>query len=304
MHELGHVLGLDHPDQARQTVTAIMNARVSDLDRLQADDVSGARSLYGTPPNAPALERDGRLANISTRGRVGTGDYVMIAGFVVADAPKRVMIRALGPSLPLSDTLADPVLRLHDATGRVIAANSNWRDSQLQEIAGTGIPPSHDAEAALLVTLGPGAFTAIVSGTDSTSGRALVEVYDFAPESGRLTNISTRGYVGTGDDVLIGGFVISGPEAKGVAVRGLGPSLRSSVPGVLPDTSLELYNGNNQPLIAASGWPQGATHPLAPPDPAESAIFYGLVPGSFTAILKSPSGATGIGLIEVYDTAP
>jgi hypothetical protein len=308
LHELGHVLGLDHPNQAGQSVTAIMNSRVNDLDRLQQDDIAGARSLYSIPANPPPLDRNGRLANISTRGRVGTNDNVLIAGFVVADAPKRVLIRALGPSLPLADTLADPVMTLHDNSGAVIASNNNWRDTQPQEIAATGISPSRDSEAAILVTLSPGAFTAIVSGAGGSSGGALVEVYDLTPESGRLTNISTRGHVGTDDNVIIGGFVIDGPEPKRVAVRGLGPSLRASVPGVLPNTALELRNGNGALLASNAGWQNGssevANYGLAPSDPAESAIVYELVPGSFTVILKSPTGATGIGLIEVYDVLP
>ncbi|MFL6528700.1 MAG: matrixin family metalloprotease, partial [Chthoniobacterales bacterium] len=225
LHELGHALGLDHPDAHGQKVVAIMNSHASDVDRLQQDDVSGARSLYGTPDNAPALTRNGRLANISTRGRVGTGDSVMIGGFIIKDATKRVLIRALGPSLPLTGTLTDPVLELHNRNGDVIASNNNWNDTQRQEIAATGLAPDIDRESAIVMTLPAEPFTAIVSGNNSTTGAALVEVYNLSPENGRLANISTRGFVGTGDNVLIGGFIIDGPESKKVVVRGIGPSL-------------------------------------------------------------------------------
>ena len=308
LHELGHVLGLEHPNQAGQHVSAIMNSQVSDLDRLQQDDVAGARSLYGAASNPPALNRNGRLTNISTRGRVATGDSVMIAGFVVEDAPKRVLIRAVGPSLPLPETLADPVLSLHNSNGDKIASNNNWREAQEQDISGTGVAPSHDLESAIVATLGPGAFTAIVSGAGGTSGGALVEVYDLAPDQGRLTNISTRAHVGVDDNVAIAGFAINGPETKRVVIRGLGPSMRSSVTGQLPNTVLSLHNGTGALLSSNSGWqnasPQASTYGLGPSDPGDSAIVYELVPGNFTAILRSPTGASGIGLIEVYDINP
>lgn len=308
LHELGHVLGLEHPNQAGQQVAAIMNSQVSDLDRLQHDDIAGARSLYGTPPNSPPLIRNGRLANISTRGRAGTGDNVMIAGFVVTDAPKRVLIRAIGPSLPLPETLGDPVLNLHNSNGDVIASNNNWRDSQQQDIAATGIAPSQDLESAIVATLGPGAFTAVVAGNGGTSGGALVEFFDLSAEQGRLTNLSTRANVGVGDNVAIAGFVINGPEAKRVVIRGLGPSLRSSVAGALPDSSLSLHNAQGALFTSNAGWQNGpgdvASYGLAPSDPADSALVCELAPGHFTAILRSPAGATGIGLIEVFDVAP
>lgn len=309
LHELGHVLGLDHPDQHGQVVTSIMNAHVSDINLLQQDDVAGARSLYGTPANAPPLTRNGRLANISTRGVVGTGDNVMIAGFIVTDDTKRVLIRALGPSLPLTGTLDDPVLELHNRNGDIIASNNNWADTQQQDIAATGLSPGNSRESAIVMTLPAESFTAVVSGNNGTTGAALVEVYNLTPDSGQLANLSTRGFVGTGDDVLIGGFIIDGPESKKVVLRGIGPSLSAfGVAGALPDTTLQLFNGNGEMLASNTGWQSGdgevQLYHLAPSDPRESAITRELVPGLFTAILRSPSGATGIGLVEVYDVVP
>ncbi len=308
LHELGHALGLDHPDQYGQILSAIMNSRVSDVFELQQDDIDGLRSLYGAPATPPPASGNGRLANISTRVRVGTAERVMIGGFIIRDAPKKLLLRALGPSLPLADTLRDPVIELHDDRGAIVAANNDWRETQAQEIRDSTLPPSNDAEAALVVTLAPGAYTAIVSGNHETSGLGLVEIYDLTPGSGRLANISTRGHVDTGNNVMIAGFIIVGPQSKTVVVRALGPSLRSALPSALGDTALELRNGNGDLLTAASGCPGCAGSPdyagLAPSDPAESAIIQRLVPGNFTAILRSPTGMNGIGLVEVYDVSP
>ncbi len=308
LHELGHALGLDHPDQARQIVSAVMNSHVSDVERLQADDVSGVQSLYGANATAPALDRNGRLSSISTRGRVSSGEAVMIGGFEIKDGTKRVLIRGIGPSLPLPNDLADPVLTLYNRNGDVIASNDNWKESQRAEIETTGYAPRFDSESAIVATLPPEPFTAIVSGKSGTSGVALVEVYNLTPESGRLASISTRGYVGTGDDVLIGGFIIEGPEPKTVVLRGIGPSLSAyGVTNPLPATSIQLFNGNSVPLTSNTGWQNGNggfSTGLTPPDPRESALSSTLAPGAYTVILRGANDATGIGLVEIYDVSP
>jgi hypothetical protein len=124
------------------------------------------------------LTTDSKLANISTRGFVQTGDNVMIGGFIIlGNEDENVLIRAIGPSLPLADTLADPLLELHDADGSILAMNDNWRDTQEAEIQATGIPPTNDAESAIISTLAPGNYTGIVSGVGDTTGLALVEAY-------------------------------------------------------------------------------------------------------------------------------
>jgi hypothetical protein len=121
---------------------------------------------------------DAKLANISTRGFVQTGDNVMIGGFIVLGTlDETVLIRAIGPSLPVSNTLADPTLELHDADGATVASNDNWRDTQEAEIEATGLPPNDDAESAILSTLAPGGYTAIVRGVGDTTGVALIEAY-------------------------------------------------------------------------------------------------------------------------------
>ncbi len=309
LHELGHSLGLDHPNEKNQAVLAIMNANVSNLDHLQADDVAGAQSLYGVRADAPPVTKRGRLANISTRVRVGAGDDVLIGGFITRDGTKQVLIRALGPSLPLAGRLADPTLELHDANGAVIAANDNWKETQRQAIEATTIPPSSDFEAAILATLPPGTFTAVVSGKGGMSGTALVEVYDLSPGTGRIANISTRGRVSTGNDVMIGGFIVAGPESQRCIIRGMGPSLRPAVPTALFDTSLELRNGNGVLMASNTGWRNApnlnlGAYGLSAMTDAESAIGCRVVPGNYTVILKSPTNGSGIGLVEVYDVNP
>src|SRR4030095_12152899 len=124
------------------------------------------------------LSADSILANISTRGLVQTGDNVMIGGIIIlgTDAPK-VLLRAVGPSLPVGGAMADPMLELHDKDGVTIASNDNWRSDQEADIIATNIPPTDDAESAILATLTPDAYTAIVRGKDDTTGVALVEAY-------------------------------------------------------------------------------------------------------------------------------
>jgi hypothetical protein len=171
--------------------------------------------------------------NISTRMQVGTGDNALIGGFIVTGtASKRVILRAIGPSLTQSgvpNALADPTLELRDNAGGLLLSNDNWMESaQVQEIIDSGIPPSDDHEAAIVATLAPGSYTAVMRGVNNSTGIGVVEVYDLAPDvPARLANISTRGFVEIGDNVMIGGF-IAGNQAMHVMVRALGPSLAQS----------------------------------------------------------------------------
>jgi hypothetical protein len=311
LHELGHVLGLDHPDEHGQTVDAIMNANVSTLDSLQADDIAGVVALYGAPPNPPAPTGNGRLAQLSTRGSVGTGDMVMIGGFIIpGTVAKTVIVRAIGPSLGafgVSGALQNPVLELHDGTGAVIATNDDWRTDQEQEIDATGLAPSNDLESVILADLAPGNYTAIVTGNGGATGVALVEVYDLEPESGKLGNISTRAEVGVGDDALIGGFIVTGPQSEILVIRGIGPSLTASgVTGALSDPTLEIYNSNgdlfrsNDNYTTTVGLSALFSLGLAPTNGLESAVYFEGGPGNYTAILRGVGGASGVGLIEVY----
>ena len=212
----------------------------------------------GTIPLLFLLSPTG-VVNISTRLAVGTNTDVLIGGFIITgNAPKRVLIRAIGPSLPVVGKLQDSTLELHDSNG-LLGSNDNWRDSQEQEIIDTTIPPTNDLESAIVATLAPldvsipgsGAYTVIVSGKNGSTGIGLVEVYDLGTASldisseAQLANISTRGKVQTDDNVMIGGFIVAGSNASNILVRAIGPELTAQgVTGALQDTTLELRDVN------------------------------------------------------------
>ena len=305
LHEFGHVLGLDHPTQPH--VDAVMSAYVGDIDSIQADDLAGIQTLYGKPLRAPGPTSNGRLVNISTRMQVGTGDNVMIGGFVVQGTrPKKVIIRALGTSTHLPGALANPSLELHDRTGALLQSNDNWRSSQQQQIIATGLAPASNYESAIVATLpaNGSSYTAIVRGVNNTTGVALLEVYDLDstdPANSKLANISTRGHVGTGNNVLIAGFAVVEPQAKRVVVRGIGPS--SGVPGALVNPTVELRNANGALLTSNDNYYYDyyvATLHLAPGNNYEAAFSSMLAPGNYTAIMRGVANTTGIGLVEVY----
>lgn len=228
-----------------------------------------------------------------------------------------MVLRAIGPSLansgiPAGTALADPVLELRGSDGALIMRNDNWKDDQRALIEGTIYQPTDDRESVILTTLPQGAYTAIVAGKAETTGVGLVEVYDSEQGLGtELANISTRGLVQTGDNVMIGGFILGGGAANTrVVVRGIGPSIQTLVPGgnVLADPTLELHDGNGALLIANDNWQddpasaaQLSARGLALNNPLESGIFASLPAGAFTAILAGKNGGTGVGLIEIYN---
>ncbi len=318
LHEFGHNLGLDHPDQDGQTVTAVMNSVVSNVAGLQPDDIAGATALYGAGP--PYLfGNDGPiLANISTRAKVDSGDDALIGGFIIqGSGPATVIVRAIGLSLSaagLANPLHDPLLTIFDGTGRQIAKNDDWiSGANAETIASYRLDPSNSIESALLLTLDPGEYTAVISSFSdpmqpAEAGVALFELFDLHTTSGRAVNLSTRGQVLAGDDVLIGGFIIGGGLEKPIVVRALGPSLSGSVNGaVLANPQLELHDGNGTLLQSNDNWAQSPdadaieAEGLAPTKPLESALQATLAPGSYTAIVRGVNGATGVGLVEIYD---
>jgi hypothetical protein len=255
----------------------------------------------------------GRLTNISTRLRVGVDANVAIGGFILRGAEaKRVILRASGPALAsaLPGTLSDPVLELYDSAGRPVASNDNWQSSaQAGEIAGSGFAPGNPLEAAIVATLPSGSYTAIVRGANGAQGIGLVEGYELDGNSTRLVNLSTRGRVGGGNEVMIGGVIVAGAE-KRVMVRAVAPSLASVIPDTLADPMLELYNAAGQLVIANDNWntsPQ-VNDILAtayrPGSNAESAVIANLPPGNYTAIVRGANGGQGVALVEVYDLEP
>lgn len=320
MHEFGHTLGLDHPDQAqpKQNVIAIMNSRVSNLDTLAQDDINGVTSIYGTGPAYNAIPDAPVLMDLSTRGTTFTGNNVLIGGFIIQGSqPAQLIVRCLAYSLAsygIPGALGDSVIELHDANNNLIASNDDWFTStDAATISSYHRDPPNSIESALLVTLNPGNYTAIVRSFSSAqqpaqSGVALFEVYDLRASSSRLGNISTRGQVGAGSNILIGGLIVGGNAAKPVILRALGPSLTQfGVTGVLADPALQLRDGNGNLVEANNDWqqsPEAATiigHGKAPLNAKESAMAPTLNPGNYTALVTGVGGTTGTALIEVYD---
>jgi hypothetical protein len=299
-----------------KTVTTDASGNVSFSATFPVVGPSVGYSATATDPAGNTSEFSGAFAtkslNISTRVKVLAGDNVLIGGFIVTGtSPIKVLVRAIGPSLGtqgVSGALADPVLELHEADGTTVI-NDNWRDTQEQEIIDTTIPPTDDLESAIVQTLPPGSYTAVVSGKNATTGIGLVEAYDLdQPGDSRLANISTRGFVDTGDNVMIGGFIV-GPVDLGdatVLVRAIGPSLTSQgVAGALQDPFLELHDGNGLLVTSNDNWKdtqqaeiEATTIP--PADDRESALVSTLAPGNYTAIVSGKGSTTGVGLVEVY----
>ena len=250
LHEMGHTLGLGHPDTGGQRLTAVMNSIVSDQEVLAPDDIAGGQFLYGagtgvptptptptatatatpkptatatptatptvTPTSTPgAGTSTSHLANISTRMTVGTGQNVLIGGFIIKGTQsKTLVLRAIGPSLASSgvtNVLDDPILEVHDGGGNVIASNDDWRDgAQAAQIQQSGLAPTDPYESALLITLAPGNYTAVVSGYGDSAGNGLVEAYEIDANTTRLVNISTRGRIGSVNEPMIGGLITVG----------------------------------------------------------------------------------------------
>ncbi|MGI8437380.1 MAG: hypothetical protein ACR2NX_10830 [Chthoniobacterales bacterium] len=255
---------------------------------------------------APSGLASGGFSNISTRARVETDDNVLIGGFIVTgESSKRVLIRALGPTLPLPGSLADPTLELRNADQELIMSNDNWQDApNWDEISATGLAPGDPREAAILTRLPPGPVTAILRGAGNTAGIALVEVYDLEPGSAaKLGNVSTRGFVQTGDDIMIGGIIIVCDGAQRTFLRALGPSL--PVPGALADPTLELRDVNGSLVAANDDWRSTqeaeiiATN-LAPADGREAALVQTLPAGNYTALVRGGGGGVGVALVEAY----
>lgn len=219
--------------------------------------------------------------------------------------PKDILFRASGPSLPVANQLADPILELRDSSGQLIAMNDNWGDAtNSQAIANTNIPPANELESAILAHLEPGAYTALVRGANGGTGVAVVEAYDLdQSSSSKLSNISTRGLVQPGDDALIGGVIVTGNSPLRVIIRAIGPSVLT--PGVLGDPNLELHASDGTLVAANDNWRSDheaeimATG-IAPSNDLESAIISELQPGTYTAIVRGANNTAGLALVEVY----
>jgi hypothetical protein len=249
--------------------------------------------------------------------KVGTGQNVLIGGFIInGTQSKTLVLRAIGPSLTASGVtgvLSDPVLEVHDSAGGVIASNDDWRDGQqASQIQQAGLAPTDSLESAVLVTLAPGNYTAVVSGYGNTSGNGLVEAYEMDSNATRLVNISTRGRVGTANEPMIGGLIAQG-GAKKVIIRALGPSLGTgpnAITGALADPVLELRDGSGNLLAVNDDWANSSqvseilASTIPPVNSLESAIVATLGGGNYTAIVRGVDGTSGVALVEVFDLDP
>lgn len=266
----------------------------------------------------------GKLGNISTRLEAGTGDNVLIGGFFIqGPVAKKVLILARGPSLSafVSNPLPNPKLELHDSAS-TIAINNDWQTTQIggiitadqkQEIQNSGLAPGNSAESAIIATLAPGGYTAIVQDVNGTKAVGIVEVYDLDQNGGaRLANISTRGLVQTGDNVMIGGIIVVNQPTK-VIIRARGPSLTSFVSNPLPNPKLELHNATSAiatnddwqttqigGVITADQAQEIQNSGFAPNNSSESAMIVTLTPGNYTALVQDVNGTSGVGIVEVF----
>ena len=304
---------------------AVANATVSGTRLLVAGNQVGSATFTVTATdfdggtvsqnfNVNVIAAPGRLVQISTRMQVGTGDNVLIGGFIMrGPSPKRLMIRAIGPSSGLAGALADPVVELKDSAGATLASNDNWGNAaNRQEIIDTGLAPVSANESAILTTLPSNAnsisYTAIVKGANNTTGLALVEVYDVDSGPGStLLNIATRGQVNVDPNALIGGFFLGGTESKRVLVRAIGPSLVPfGIPNALMDPILELRNSSGTLLDSNDDWGSSPNQAEilasgnAPTNPKESAVIQILSAAPYTAIVRGVGGTAGVGSVEVY----
>ena len=254
---------------------------------------------------------DSSLGNISTRANVQNGQSVSIGGFMIGgNVPKQVIVRAIGPSLAgagVEDWLDDPMLELRDSSGNLLQANNNWQDTQEQIIRDTTLAPSNDLEAAIVSSLQPGAYTAVVSGTNNVTGIGLVEIYDLQrTPSSKLANISTRGSVGTAENVMIGGLILLGPDPARILFRAIGPSLvAAGIVSPLADPQMELFDAQGTRIALNNNWRDSQQADIqatgaAPTDDAESAILSDLTPGNYTAVVSGVNSGTGTALIEAY----
>jgi phospholipase/lecithinase/hemolysin len=260
------------------------------------------------PPPSP-----GKALNISTRVFVDTGERVCIAGFTITgDIAKKVLIRGLGPSLTAAgvpSVLGDPTLTLFDSSGNPQTTNDDWKNSpDAAEIMSTGLAPSNDHESAIIATLAPGQFTAQLAGKNNSIGNGVIEIYDLSgASSATLANLSTRGFVGTGDNVLITGVTIGNGDSPIMVFRALGPSLAGfGVTSPLLDPTLELFDSNGTSIGFNNDWKNPQLQAvravnLAPSDSRESVIINAFLnPGQYTGVVRGLNNTTGVALVEAY----
>jgi hypothetical protein len=273
--------------------------------------VKDSKGLQSANVASAQIKVSAQLLNLSTRMRVQPGDNALIGGFIIRGSEqKKVILRGIGPSLNVPGKLDDPVIQLFNSANVNIGGNDDWKTDQ-QNVQDSGLAPTNDRESALVITLDPGAYTVVMRGKNNSSGIGVVEVYDIGlAANARLANVSSRGFIGTGDNILIGGFY-AGPQTAavtGVVFRAIGPSLsKFGVPQPMQDPTIEIHNRDGAVIASNDDWQTDqktaieATG-LAPSDSRESAILMrNFDPGPYTAIVRGKNNTTGIGLVEIYD---
>ncbi len=251
------------------------------------------------------------LFDISTRANAGPGERALIGGFIIrGSASKTVVVRALGPTVPVPSRMLDPILELHNATGALIASNNDWQTNNpnAARIQQAGLAPPNAKESAILATLAPGNYTAVLRGVNNTSGVALVEVYDLStPPTSSLVNVSSRGFVGTGNDVLIGGLIVRGVAPEAVLFRAIGPELANfGIVSPLANPMLDIRNANGTSVAFNDNWKasqqaQITATGLQPTNDNDAAVLLTLSPGNYTALVSGVNGTTGVALVEAYE---
>ena len=318
------VAGYDHGDwrsaSCPQALPYVQNAlgcpgQATDVSQTSPEGINLDAIGYD------AIFPNGQLLNIATRMEVLGSDKVLIGGFIVSGtAAKKIIVRGIGPSLQLSGPLADPTLELHQGN-TLLTTNDNWKiddktgQSQEAEVESTTLQPGNDLESAIVATLNPGTYSVVMAGKNGGTGIGLIEIYDLDQNANaRLANISSRGFVDTNDNVMIGGFIVGGPTGEDgrVLIRALGPSLTNlGVTDALSDPSLELHDGkgvtiatNDNWKVRSDGTSQEAEIESTTTEPTndfESALVRILVPGNYTAVVRGNNNGTGVGLVEIYN---
>ncbi|MFT5134779.1 MAG: polyhydroxybutyrate depolymerase [Gammaproteobacteria bacterium] len=299
------IFPLDSSESLDTDDDAIGNNADTDDDNDGIADVNDAFPLDTT--NTPLITA--RLFNIATRGFIGTGENVLIGGVIISGAEnKTVIIRAKGPSLAgagVSGVLPDPQMVLFSGATQ-INSNDDWELHENMNLVPDNLKPTNSSEAVIVTTLAPGAYTVIVNGVNNEEGIGIIEVFELDDTgSTRIVNIATRGFVGTNDNVLIAGLIVTGTGAGKVIIRAKGPSLTSlGVAGVLADPKITLLQGSTA-IDSNDNWQDHAEvtnipNNLKPDNDLEAAIYKELAPGAYTAIVEGVGGATGVGIVEVF----
>lgn len=293
----------------------------NEQDDLTAVDLQ-TMDVIGYDPTGTSTT-PGFVANVSTRLPVGTGDNVLIEGFIVqgpAGATKKILVRAIGPSLAqfgINDALSDPTLAIFDANNNQIASNDNWQTTQMggiitsdqvAEINASKVAPTNAAESAIVANLTPASYTAVVRGAGNSVGTAVVDAFDLSSGSAaKLANVATRGLIQPGAGLLIGGFIVQNGSVK-IVVRAIGPSLAAfGIANALPDTTLQLRDQNGNIVRENDDWqsdPQQAQQlqsvGLQPTNNLEAALIQTIAPGQYTAQVRGKPETTGTGVVQVY----